>query len=68
MHYLHTAVKKKYPLQIDKVRYVLDGAGYHSSISTREFLAKNGMQCILLGPYSYLISVQEYVWGHLKKV
>ena len=53
---------------MDRVIYCLDGAGYHRSIESRAFFKKKNMRIILLAPYSYLVSVQEYVWAHLKRV
>ena len=35
MSYLHEQVKSNYPEEMEKVRYVLDGAGYHKSKATR---------------------------------
>ena len=53
MNYLHEQVKAQYPGQIDKVRYLVDGAGYHKSISSRQYFRDHGLKVILLAPYSY---------------
>ena len=59
---------ENYPDEMDRVIFCLDGAGYHRSLESRNFFEKRGLRIILLAPYSYLISVQEYVWAHLKRV
>ena len=57
LEYLHEEVKRRYPERMHKVRYVLDGAGYHRSQETRKYVQQSGMYVVLLGPYSYLVSV-----------
>ena len=57
MRHLHQLVITNYPKEIDRVRYVLDGAGYHRSKESRAFYKEQGMHIIFLAPYSYLISV-----------
>ena len=55
--HLHEMLKRTYPDEVEKIVYLLDGAGYHKSKETRHFMERKGMQVILLGPYSYLVSV-----------
>ena len=57
MDHLHELVRANYPDQMERVRYVIDGAGYHRSEETRAFFQQRGMHIILLAPYSYLVSV-----------
>ena len=66
LKYLHEEVSVRYPDRIHKVRFLLDGAGYHRSSETRKFVQQQGISVVLLGPYSYLVSVQEFVWAYLK--
>ena len=68
LDHLHGLVKSRYPFQMEKVIYCLDGAGYHKSREVRDYYQSEGIHVILLGPYSYLVSVQELVWAHLKTV
>ena len=68
MDHLHDLVSANYPDQIDSIVYLVDGAGYHRSADTRAYFHRRRMHVILLAPYSYLVSVQEYVWAHLKRI
>jgi hypothetical protein len=45
----------------------MDGASYHKAESTCEYLKKQGVQTIVLSPYSYPMAPAELYFSHFKR-
>ena len=50
----------------NKTIFQLDGATYHTSYETRNFLTNSGVQTIISGPYGYNIAPIEMFFAALK--
>ena len=47
--------------------FLLDGAKYHVSLETQEYLKKLKVEVIYTGPYSYSTAPIELLFGGMKK-
>ena len=47
---------------------LLDGAGYHTSKKTRNYLANKGVKVVLGGPYAFSAAPIERFFSALKSV
>lgn len=54
-------VRKNYAPEIT-IHYIIDQAGYHTSLETKEFAAKNNIKLHYLPPYSPNLNPIERVW------
>ena len=52
----------------EKTVLLLDGASYHRSKETRNYLANKGVKVVIGGPYAFSAAPIEYFFSALKSV